>query len=351
MDVELFNFELPKDLIALRPARPRSRARMLVVKGANLGHHGVMNLADHLTHKDILVFNNTRVVPGRLHGKRGNANIEITLHKRVNQNTWQVFARPAKKIRLGDVLNFGGLEATVTAIGEAGERTVAFDLAGSSMTDALEAHGEMPLPPYIASKRAIDEADNSDYQTIYAQEDGAVAAPTAGLHFNAGMMEKLDAKGIQSCQVTLHVGAGTFLPVKVDDTNDHKMHSEWGEITRGTADQLNAVRTAGGRIVAVGTTSLRLLESAADDQGAVHPFSGDTDIFITPGYKFKAVDALMTNFHLPASTLFMLVCAFAGFETMQDAYKIAIKEKYRFYSYGDSSLLLPNYSSHSSINV
>ncbi len=342
MNVDLFDFDLPRENIALRPANPRDSARMLVVEPEGCSDAHVSGLCDQLRSGDILVFNNTRVIPGRLTGKRGDATIQVTLHKRESETVWRAFAKPAKKARLGDVLDFSGLSAQVIAIGEDGERTLEFAVASGEMGAALEGHGVMPLPPYIASQRAVDEQDKLDYQTMYAEQDGAVAAPTAGLHFTPAMMEGLKAKGVQFATVTLHVGAGTFLPVKADDTNDHKMHSEWGEISPQTATQLNQVRAAGGRIVSVGTTSLRLLESAADEQGIIHPFSDDTAIFITPGYKFKAVDVLMTNFHLPKSTLFMLVSAFSGFETMQKAYAHAIAAGYRFYSYGDSSLLYPS---------
>ena len=343
MKVDIFDFTLPNELIALRPACPRDASRMLVVKNNETLHQGVSDLINHLTDKDVLVFNNTRVIPGRLIGKRGEAKIQVTLHKRLSATEWDVFAKPAKKCRLGDSLNFDGLLATVTRIGEEGERTLAFDVEASAkaMTDALETHGIMPLPPYIAAQRPVDDKDRDDYQTIYAKSDGAVAAPTAGLHFTESMMAELKAKNIQMTEVTLHVGAGTFLPVKADDTNDHKMHFEWGEITAEAAKVINAARKNGGRIISVGTTSMRLLESAADDAGIIHPYSSETDIFITPGYRFKAVDLLMTNFHLPKSTLFMLVSAFAGFDQMKMAYDIAIKDGYRFYSYGDSSLLYP----------
>ena len=339
MNVELFDFELPKERIALRPVSPRDSARMLLVKDGVLSDASVATLPEQLQAGDVLVFNDTRVIPGRLFGKRGEANIQVTLHKRDSANVWRVFAKPAKKARLGDVINFSGLEAEVTAIGEDGERTLTFNVAPGEMTKALEAHGEMPLPPYIASQRAVDEDDKQDYQTIYADKDGAVAAPTAGLHFTPALIEALKAKGVGFAHVTLHVGAGTFLPVKADDTDDHKMHSEWGEVTAETAESLNKARERGGRIVSVGTTSLRLLESAVDKGGVIRPFSGDTDIFITPGYKFKAIDMLMTNFHLPKSTLFMLVSAFAGMKEMRAAYEHAIRSGYRFYSYGDSSLL------------
>ncbi len=338
MDVNLFDFSLPKENIALRPARPRDSARLLVV-GKELQHENLLSLPGFLNEKDILVFNDTRVIPGRLTGKRGEAKVEVTLHKRKSTTEWYVFAKPARKCQLGDVLNFDGLLAEVIAIGEEGERTLRFDVEDTNMTDALKTHGVMPLPPYIASQRAVDEADEEDYQTYFADKDGAVAAPTAGLHFTQRLLDMLESKGVKRAAVTLHVGAGTFLPVKAENTDDHKMHSEWGEISQETADLLNTARKNGGKIVAVGTTSLRLLESAASKDGLIHPFKGDTDIFITPGYKFRAVDILMTNFHLPKSTLFMLVSAFAGLECMKNAYDTAIQENYRFYSYGDSSLL------------
>lgn len=339
MDIELFDFQLPNEQIALRPVSPRDSARMLLVNGGTIDNANVYDLPDLLQQGDVLVFNDTRVIPGRLTGKRGDAKIQVTLHKRETDVVWRVFAKPAKKARLGDVINFDGLEAEVIAVGEDGERTLAFQLQNEAMGEALESHGVMPLPPYIAAQRAVDEADKSDYQTIYAEKDGAVAAPTAGLHFTPALLDHLKAKGVHFAHVTLHVGAGTFLPVKVQNTDDHKMHSEWGEISTDTAELLNEVRQSKGRIVAVGTTSLRLLESAAADDGTIEPFSGDTDIFITPGYRFKAVDMLMTNFHLPKSTLFMLVSALAGMQEMRTAYEYAIDNGYRFYSYGDSSLL------------
>jgi S-adenosylmethionine:tRNA ribosyltransferase-isomerase len=340
MNVNDFDFELPKASIALRPARPRDSARMLVLNNeSDIEHKGVLDLASYLTPDDIIVFNDTRVIPGRLTGRRGEAKIEITLHKRNSPTEWQVFAKPAKKCKLNDELDFNGLKAIVTAVGEAGERTLKFIVEDTAMTNALENHGTMPLPPYIAAQRAVDAEDNSDYQTVYAEKDGAVAAPTAGLHFTKKLFGMLDKTGVKRVTVTLHVGAGTFLPVKVDDTKDHKMHSEWGEITPETAAILNEAKANGGRIVSVGTTSMRLLESATDENGVIHAFKDDTDIFITPGYRFKAVDILMTNFHLPKSTLFMLVSAFSGFNEMHHVYDTAIKNGYRFYSYGDSSLL------------
>ena len=358
MKVDLFDFELPPELIALRPAVPRDSARQLIVRPASepeLADDVVSNLAAHLKPGDVLVFNDTRVIPARLFGRRvgrGDASprIELTLHMRTGGAGWKAFAKPGRKLAVGDTISFGGegeacyaevLTATVEAKGEGGEIDLGFSLSGAYLDEAIALHGEMPLPPYIASKRATDERDRADYQTMFAAQDGAVAAPTAALHFTPQLMQSLAAKGIGHEFVTLHVGAGTFLPVKADDTADHKMHSEWGVVYDDVAARLNAARKAGGRIVAVGTTSLRLLESAVDEAGVIHGWSGATDIFITPGYRFRAVDLLMTNFHLPKSTLFMLVSAFCGLEVMQRAYAHAIEKGYRFYSYGDSSLLFP----------
>jgi S-adenosylmethionine:tRNA ribosyltransferase-isomerase len=356
MDVALFDFDLPEASIALRPAEPRDAARMLVVQPAvPLRDQYVRDLTDWLRPGDALVLNDTRVIPARLHGlrRRGEAaaRIEIMLHKRESPDRWLGFARPAKKLNIGETIRFGHqaestscdashLEAEVIAKGEAGEVELRFALSGPYLDQAIMALGDMPLPPYIAAKRPTDARDLADYQTIYAREDGAVAAPTAGLHFTPELFARLDAMGITRHTLTLHVGAGTFLPVKADNTDDHRMHAERGTISPETAASLNATRARGGRLVAVGTTSLRLLESAVDEDGTIQPFSGDTAIFITPGYRFRAVDALMTNFHLPKSTLFMLVSAFAGLETMQAAYAHAIATGYRFYSYGDSSLLM-----------
>ncbi len=342
MRVDLFDFELPTDRIALRPARPRDAARLLYVPGqGDFTDKGVLDLPDLLEPGDVLVFNDTRVIPAQLEGYRGQARIGATLHKRIDLRRWQAFVRNAKRLKAGDVIEFA---AGVTAIAEErhadGSWTLAF--AGEEPVELLlDRAGQVPLPPYIAGKRAIDEADKSDYQTMFAAKDGAVAAPTAALHFTPRLMEALAARGIGHETLTLHVGAGTFLPVKADDTADHQMHAEWGVITAETAARLSAVRARGNRIVAVGTTSLRLLESAADDARVIHPFEGDTAIFITPGYRFKGIDALVTNFHLPKSTLFMLVSALMGLERMQAAYAHAIANEYRFYSYGDSSLLLP----------
>lgn len=354
MQLSDFDFHLPEDRIALRPASPRDAARLLLVQpGVALRDHHVRDLPSLLRAGDVLVVNDTRVIPARLKGVRvrGESRIavEATLHQARSGNVWTAFMRPGKKLALGDRLIFGtdddracqagSLDATVQAKGEGGEVTIAFDLTGPDLMAAIAARGMMPLPPYIAAKRGEDERDRADYQTVYAAEDGSVAAPTAGLHFTPELLERLGVMGVGFERVTLHVGAGTFLPVKTDDVAAHKMHAEWGEIDGPTAARLNAVRAAGGRIICVGTTSLRLLESAADADGTFQPFRAETAIFITPGYRFRAADGLMTNFHLPKSTLFMLVSAFAGFETMHAAYAHAIATGYRFYSYGDSSLL------------
>ena len=341
MRVDLFDFELPPERIALRPAKPRDAARMLVVQGDQpMIDHTVSDLPGLLRSGDVLVFNDTRVIPAQLEGRRGEARIGATLHKRIDLRCWQAFVRNGKRLRPGDVIDF---PADVSAIAQArhadGSWTLAF--AGDEPVEVLlERAGTMPLPPYIAGKRPTDEADRADYQTIFAREDGAVAAPTAALHFTDRLLAELDAAGVRRETLTLHVGAGTFLPVKADDTRDHAMHAEWGRIETETAGRLNAVRAAGGRLIAVGTTSLRLLESATGEDGIIRPFAGDTSIFITPGYRFRAIDGLMTNFHLPKSTLFMLVSALMGLERMQAAYAHAIAQGYRFYSYGDSSLLI-----------
>ena len=355
MRVDLFDFDLPEDRIALRPASPRDSARMLVVEpGRGLADRTVRELPELLRSGDVLVFNDTRVIPAQLEGIRqrdGNSSaVSATLHMRVAPDRWKAFLRPAKRVKAGDRIRFGhsatscltgALDATVVARGEAGEAELAFDLSGPVLDEALHAVGHIPLPPYIASRRPEDERDRDDYQTIFAREEGAVAAPTAGLHFTPGLMASLAEKGVSLQYVTLHVGAGTFLPVKVEDTAGHRMHAEIGHIDGGAAAAINAARARGGRVVAVGTTSLRLLESAARDDGTLEAWSGATDIFITPGYRFKCVDLLMTNFHLPRSTLFMLVSAFSGLEAMQAAYAHAIATGYRFYSYGDACLLFP----------
>lgn len=347
MKVDLFDFELPEDRIALHPAEPRDSARMLVVRpGEVLLDRHVTDLLELLQPGDVLVVNDTKVLPAELKGTRlrgeARASVSFNLHKRVDARTWRAFARPAKRLHLLDRLELGdggSLLATVAGKGETGEVTLEFDLGGAELDEAIKAHGAMPLPPYIEAKRHVEDRDRTDYQTVYAAVDGAVAAPTAGLHFTQGLLQKLSDMGIGIERVTLHVGAGTFLPMKADDTDDHVMHAELGELTQATAERLEAARARGGRIVAVGTTSLRLLETAARATGRIAPFIGETDIFITPGFAFRAVDVLMTNFHLPKSTLFMLVSAFSGLETMQAAYAHAIRFKYRFYSYGDASLL------------
>ena len=356
MRVDLFDFELPEDRIALRPKLPRDASRLLVVKpGEPLVDRFVRDLPDLLRPGDALVLNDTKVIPAELHGERvrdgAAAGIAVTLIRRVDSSRWQALARGARKLVTGDRIRFGaltnaaclitGLDATVEEKSEAGEVLLAFDFSGPILDEAIASIGEVPLPPYISGRRAPDAMDRRDYQTIYAREEGAVAAPTAGLHFTDTLFSRLAAAGIERHTLTLHVGAGTFLPVKADDTAEHRMHAEWGTISAETAGALNAVRARGGRLVAVGTTSLRLIESAADENGVIGEFSGDTSIFITPGYRFRAVDGLMTNFHLPRSTLFMLVSAFAGRETMLAAYAHAIEHRYRFYSYGDASLLWP----------
>lgn len=340
MKVDLFDFDLPKERIALRPVNPRDAARMLVVRDDRHADHMVRDLPDLLSPGDVMVFNDTRVIPARLMGRKGEGKVEVTLHMREEERRWRAFARPAKKLTPGVVIDFaGGLTAEVINKGDAGEVTLLFSADDRPFGEALAEAGIMPLPPYIAAQRPVDDRDLEDYQTIYSEREGAVAAPTAGLHFTERLLEVIDARGILRQTLTLHVGAGTFLPVKAEDTLDHRMHAEWGEITPEAADALNRARAAGGRIVAVGTTAMRLLESAADADGIIHPFADETDIFITPGYRFRAVDVLMTNFHLPRSTLFMLVSAFSGLETMRAAYAHAIEAEYRFYSYGDSSLL------------
>lgn len=343
MKVDLFDFELPPEQIALRPAQPRDAARMLVVEGHGAAFHDcrVRDLPKQLRPGDVLVFNDTRVIPAQLEGRRGEAKIGVTLHKRIDLRRWQAFVRNAKRVREGDLVEFGG-DVRAIAQERLDDGSFVFAFEGDEPVEILlERAGRMPLPPYIASKRPTDERDRQDYQTMFAREDGAVAAPTAALHFTPDLISALDGAGIGRETLTLHVGAGTFLPVKADDTQDHSMHSEWGRIEQHTADRLNSVREMGGRVIAVGTTSLRLLESATGEDGIIRPFAGDTAIFITPGYRFRAIDGLMTNFHLPKSTLFMLVSALMGRETMLEAYAHALAEEYRFYSYGDSSLLLP----------
>jgi S-adenosylmethionine:tRNA ribosyltransferase-isomerase len=353
MLTDLFDFDLPAESIALRPASPRDAARLLVVRpGDGLEDRVVRDLPSLLQPGDQLVVNDTRVIAAQLAGRRlGGATepkIDATLIKRLDASRWQALVRPARKLAVGDIVRFGNegrvcllgnLDATVEAKGEAGEVTLSFAFTGPVLDQAIADLGAPPLPPYIASKRTPDERDTSDYQTMFAANEGAVAAPTAGLHFTPELEAALSARGIGLHRITLHVGAGTFLPVKVDDIADHRMHAEWGTISAETANALNAARAKGGRIVAVGSTSLRLLESAADEAGHIRPFADETAIFISPGYRFRAVDIMMTNFHLPRSTLFMLVSALCGLDTMKAAYAHAIATGYRFYSYGDACLL------------
>jgi len=341
MRVDLFDFDLPQERIALRPARPRDSARLLLVQGADVSDHQVLELPGLLRAGDVLVFNDTKVIPAQLEGRRGEASIGATLHKREGPREWQAFLRNSKRARVGDTIDFGEcVHASVVDKAEDGSALLHFH-GDEPVELLLERAGRMPLPPYIASKRPADAEDRADYQTMFAREEGAVAAPTAALHFTPELLEALDERGIGRETLTLHVGAGTFLPVKADDTSEHKMHAEWGRIDAATAARLNAARASGGRLIAVGTTSLRLLESAAGDDGTIHTFEGDTAIFITPGYRFKAIDGLVTNFHLPRSTLFMLVSALMGLDVMKTAYAHAVEAGYRFYSYGDASLLLP----------
>jgi S-adenosylmethionine:tRNA ribosyltransferase-isomerase len=356
MRTELFDFALPEDRIALRPASPRDSARLLVVRpqeAAALADRAVRDLPDLLRAGDALVVNDTKVIPASLHGRRiGRGDhepaIAASLIKRLDGSRWSALAKPGKRLAVGDVVRFGSagrvcfldqLDAAVEAKGEGGEVTFAFAFHGAVLDQALAERGDMPLPPYIAGRRPPDEQDRADYQTMFARDEGSVAAPTAGLHFTEAVVQGLRGRGIALHRLTLHVGAGTFLPVKAEDTSGHRMQPEWGSVSAETAAALNAARRAGGRIVAVGSTALRLLESAAAEDGTLSAFSGETALFITPGYRFRAVDAMLTNFHLPRSTLFMLVCAFCGLEVMQRAYGHAIESGYRFYSYGDACLL------------
>jgi S-adenosylmethionine:tRNA ribosyltransferase-isomerase len=349
-----FDFELPEDRIALRPADPRDTARLLVIPPAGpLQDRVVRELPDLLREGDALVVNDTKVIPARLDGVRDRdgliVELEATLHRRLSPSRWTAFVKPGRRLKPGDRIRFGEsadracflgvLDATVAEKDEGGEVTLAFDLSGPDLDAAIAERGRMPLPPYIASKRPEDERDLRDYQTMFAQPEGSVAAPTAGLHFTPGLLDRLQAAGVGVHRVTLHVGAGTFLPVKTEEVALHRMHPEYGEVSAETADALNAVRARGGRVACVGTTSLRLLESATDERGRIGPFASETSIFITPGYRFRAADLLLTNFHLPKSTLFMLVSAFAGLERMRAAYAHAIAGGYRFYSYGDACLL------------
>ncbi|WP_298261410.1 tRNA preQ1(34) S-adenosylmethionine ribosyltransferase-isomerase QueA [Bradyrhizobium sp.] len=353
MRTDLFDFELPTERIALRPAHPRDSARLLVVEpGARLHDRVVTDLPQWLREGDQIVVNDTKVIAAQLKGRRigreTEPKIEATLIKRLDGSRWQALVKPAKKLAPGDVVRFGNegkvcllghLDAEVEEKGKEGAVTLSFSFHGPTLDSAISDLGSPPLPPYIASRRAPDEQDAADYQTMFAVNEGAVAAPTAGLHFTPALETALRERGVGLNRITLHVGAGTFLPVKADDTSEHRMHAEWGTISADVADTLNTARARGGRVVAVGTTSMRLLESAATENGIIQPFTDETAIFITPGYRFRAVDILLTNFHLPRSTLFMLVSAFSGLETMKQAYKHAIKSGYRFYSYGDACLL------------
>ena len=347
MRVDLFDFDLPPARIALHPARPRDSARLLHVPSAGAFEDRIVrDLADLLRAGDLLVVNDTRVIAAALSGVRvaridgADIAVEVNLHRREGPETWRAFARPGKRLRVGDAVGFGGdLRAAVAAKGDAGDITLAFNRAGAALDDAIAAVGAVPLPPYILAQRARLPSDDDDYQTYFAARSGAVAAPTAGLHFTPELLAQLDALGVERATVTLHVSAGTFLPVKTADTGDHVMHSEWREIPDAAAGAINRARQEGRRVIAIGTTALRSVESAADADGHVQAIAGDTDIFITPGYRFRAIDMLWTNFHLPRSTLFMLVAAFAGRERMQAAYAHAIAAGYRFYSYGDACLL------------
>ncbi|MHA6289141.1 tRNA preQ1(34) S-adenosylmethionine ribosyltransferase-isomerase QueA [Maricaulis sp. CAU 1757] len=348
MRVSDFDFQLPDENIALRPARPRDAARLLHVRpDGTLGDHGVLDLPDLLKAGDLMVFNDTRVIPAALEGTRparavgggGAVGVEVNLHKREGADRWRAFVRPAKRLRVGDVIEFAGFSAEVADKADGGDTMLVFDRAGTDLDAAIEATGHPPLPPYIARKRALDVQDYEDYQTLFAREPGSVAAPTAGLHFTDRLMAALAERGVEACHVTLHVGAGTFLPVKAEDTSDHRMHAEWCTVSDAAAAAINRAKAEGRRVIPVGTTALRTLESLAPEPGRIEAGSRDTDIFITPGYQFRLTDALMTNFHLPKSTLFMLVSALSGLDVMQAAYAHAIASGYRFYSYGDACLL------------
>ncbi len=341
MKTDIFMFDMPEGLIADRPAEPRDSARLMhILPDGHVEDGYITDLVHWLKPNDVLLFNDTKVIPARLYGMRGKAKIELTLFKQETLSDWVTLIKNARRLKAGDRIEFApDFWATVLHKTESGSVVVRFNRSGSDLMAALHLFGVMPLPPYIKRKRGGLASDKADYQTIYACHEGAVAAPTAGLHFTEDLFHQLDEKGVERLFVTLHVGGGTFLPVKVDDTDNHKMHAEFGVLTQETAEKINAARRQGRRIVTVGTTSLRLLESATDDDGIVHPFEGETSIFITPGYRFKAVDALFTNFHLSGSTLFMLVCAFAGIDVMKQAYRYAIENRYRFFSYGDACLI------------
>ena len=342
MRVSEFDFGLPKDLIAQEPAVPREAARLLTVGSERFGDHHIAELPDLLSPGDLLIFNDTRVLPARLDGRRGEAKVEITLHQAIDGERWRAFAKPARKCRLGDHLEFApDFKAEVVERGDHGEITLRFSVQGQALIEALRRFGRMPLPPYIKRSGSKGEADERDYQTLFARHDGAVAAPTASLHFTEALLARLKERGIGHTFLTLHVGAGTFLPVRSDDTDDHQMHAESFELGDTAIEAIERTRAKGGKLIAVGTTVLRTLESVADQTGRLQPLSGTTRLFITPGYEFRVVDRLLTNFHLPCSTLFMLVAAFAGLETMKSAYAHAVEKRYRFFSYGDACLLTP----------
>lgn len=340
MLVSDFDFDLPRELIAISPAEPRDSARLIDSSSGVIKDSIISQLPEILKEGDILVFNDTKVIPARLYGKRGDAKVEVTLHKMVAEGVWQVFARPAKKLNIGDIFKISEDFSAIVKDKDGGEVTLEFSAKGEEFYNKLALYGVPPLPPYIARDSGVRKDDVDNYQTIYAKNRGAVAAPTAGLHFTDELLQKIKAKGVHTAFVTLHVGAGTFLPVKVEDTKDHKMHSEYCILSTETAELINSAKAKGGRVIAVGTTSLRLLESVASEDGKLRKFEGETDIFITPGYRFKITDAMLTNFHLPKSTLFMLVSAFHGYERMKEIYRHAIENKYRFYSYGDACFLV-----------
>ena len=340
MKLSDFDYDLPPEAVASHPAEPRDAARLLDLRRDTLVDRIVSDLPDLLGQGDLMVVNNTRVIPARLEGRRGEAGISVTLHQRIAPDTWRCFAKPARKLRLGDQVEFSSiLTAEVTALGEDGERTLTFTLAGDKLDQAIEAHGSMPLPHYIPRPDGPTRDDSASYQTIYARHKGAVAAPTAGLHFTPELMQRIRDKGVNMAEVTLHVGAGTFLPVKTDDVRDHRMHHEWGEITAPVAEAINRTRDEGGRIIAVGTTTLRILEACWKENGCIQEWQAETDLFIIPGFRFGVIDLLMTNFHLPKSTLMMLVSAFAGKGAIDQAYAHALKTGYRFFSYGDACLM------------
>ena len=343
MKVDIFNFDLPEDRIANEPANPRDSAKLLHITAKANENKTIRDLPNLLKNGDVLVFNNTKVIPARIYGKRGDANIESTLLKQIDLSTWKCLIKNARRLKINDEVIFSDdFKASVIQKDEDGPVTLKFNVSGGDLFAQLHLNGIMPLPPYIKRKKGGKESDKANYQTVFAKHEGAVAAPTAGLHFTEELLQKFNDMGIQQEFLTLHVGGGTFLPVKVSDTKDHKMHAEFGIITEEVANRLNEAKRQGRRIIPIGTTALRLLESAADENGFLHPFEQETSIFITPGYRFRFADVLFTNFHLPQSTLFMLVCAFAGIERMKNAYTHAIENKYRFFSYGDACLIEKN---------